>query len=518
MGKFKMKGFSAGKGTGSAKTHLRRTEVSLNQGPELYSGEIPGGPGYISQDDPMYYEMMYPSGGYSGTASETSPGSQVRSTYERALDKRAAGGSTKLSPASSRVYSPDGSNKEYHEGYHGIKDESAGYDAYTLGAPNEKEKQERQRFQSDLSKNLRDYNRKLPIGDYEINNETFDYWAQLNNIDPFKQEHDPRVWDNFVGNVNQVNNLSNELKMGAEAGYKPWYGVPDYIDFNEGPYAINKERHYVNMKNKEEQTKSSRNRQSDHYKAELEEWLANGWSISSFGDDKLERIRGGTPSRLSHGARVDTEIVNNNTKWLDALVEEENFSNMTWREKRKYKKEKTKEEERKVQEQKEIEANLPDEGSEKDYENLNEDEEINNKQKEEEYIPQSQQQEYIPQSQQRQEEPVVEKEPVVEEKNKKPEEHIKHEEKVKEVTASSGDFDPADTNQDGEVDKWEAKAAKRAAMFADASDPASSMSKHADYSKPNPFQRGSDEYYKWQRGKVGHRSGLTKKMFNIYSK
>ena len=55
-------------------------------------------------------------------------------------------------------------------------------------------------------------------------------------------------------------------------------------------------------------------------------------------------------------------------------------------------------------------------------------------------------------------------------------------------------------------------------MFADASDPASSMSKHADYSKPNPFQRGSDEYYKWQRGKVGHRSGLTKKMFNIYSK
>ena len=55
-------------------------------------------------------------------------------------------------------------------------------------------------------------------------------------------------------------------------------------------------------------------------------------------------------------------------------------------------------------------------------------------------------------------------------------------------------------------------------MFADASDPTSSMSKRVDYTQPNPFQRGSDDYYKWQRGKDGHRSSLTKKMFNIYSK
>jgi hypothetical protein len=56
-------------------------------------------------------------------------------------------------------------------------------------------------------------------------------------------------------------------------------------------------------------------------------------------------------------------------------------------------------------------------------------------------------------------------------------------------------FDPRDTNKDGEVDRFEMKAAKRAAMFADQTDPQSAMTKailmNAD---SNPFKFGTKDH------------------------
>tara|TARA_B100000902_G_scaffold122688_1_gene122730 strand:- start:943 stop:2328 length:1386 start_codon:yes stop_codon:yes gene_type:complete len=75
-----------------------------------------------------------------------------------------------------------------------------------------------------------------------------------------------------------------------------------------------------------------------------------------------------------------------------------------------------------------------------------------------------------------------------------------------EVVETEQSFDPRDTNQDGEVDKWELKAAKRAAMFADDS----AMSKKPVF--------GTDEYYSAMKKKRTEEMGLTKRMFNIYDK
>ena len=39
-----------------------------------------------------------------------------------------------------------------------------------------------------------------------------------------------------------------------------------------------------------------------------------------------------------------------------------------------------------------------------------------------------------------------------------------------------------------------------------------------DYSKPNPFQYGSDDYYGFQKKAMSHKLGVAKRVFNVYSK
>ena len=64
-------------------------------------------------------------------------------------------------------------------------------------------------------------------------------------------------------------------------------------------------------------------------------------------------------------------------------------------------------------------------------------------------------------------------------------------------------FDPADTNQDGVVDKWEAKAAKRAAMFA---------------KKSNPHKFDSPEWWDWKNASNKAKSNTKKSAFTVLSK
>ena len=39
-----------------------------------------------------------------------------------------------------------------------------------------------------------------------------------------------------------------------------------------------------------------------------------------------------------------------------------------------------------------------------------------------------------------------------------------------------------------------------------------------DYSKPNPFQYGSDDYYGFQKKAMRHKLGLAKRVFYVYCK
>ena len=187
---FKMSGFNPGKGTGMSKTFAKKqaalkqaTEVELNPGRKFYTGGDPTGKGYVSQDDPRYYELLNDPSystrwvGDPETNIEygATPGEDLSHDYESRADKYKSGKPVIAHPGKTK------STTAAHEGYPGVKDASAGYDKFTLGQPNEKEKHEKQRFSTDLNKNLRDYRGKLPIGDWDVNEKNFDHWKKLNN-------------------------------------------------------------------------------------------------------------------------------------------------------------------------------------------------------------------------------------------------------------------------------------------------------------------------------------------------
>jgi hypothetical protein len=96
--------------------------------------------------------------------------------------------------------------------------------------------------------------------------------------------------------------------------------------------------------------------------------------------------------------------------------------------------------------------------------------------------------------------PIVEEKPVEE----PPVEEPPVEEEV--VASGEKEYDPRDTNKDGEVDRKE----KRAAMFADSATPQSAMT------RKNPYEFGTDEYYDFKKTALSKKLGLTKRIFNIY--
>ena len=111
--------------------------------------------------------------------------------------------------------------------------------------------------------------------------------------------------------------------------------------------------------------------------------------------------------------------------------------------------------------------------------------------------------------------PAKEKTPAKEETPVKEEEVVKKEPVVKEepVVEAEQSFDPRDTNKDGVVDRKE----KRAAMFADAADPQSAMTKailmNAD---SNPFKFGSKEHEEYTNNKNRAQGLAIKQRYNKF--
>tara|TARA_R100000278_G_C5421912_1_gene146877 strand:- start:9 stop:773 length:765 start_codon:yes stop_codon:yes gene_type:complete len=132
--------------------------------------------------------------------------------------------------------------------------------------------------------------------------------------------------------------------------------------------------------------------------------------------------------------------------------------------------------------------------------------------------------------------PPVEKPPVEEEIVEEPpvEEEVpaiggdEDENVIEETETKKEEFDPRDTNKDGEVDRFEMKAAKRAAMFADQADPQSAMTKwnnknlenmakqtlmNADV---NPFKFGSKEHEEYTNNKSRAKGLAIKQRYNKF--
>ena len=136
---------------------------------------------------------------------------------------------------------------------------------------------------------------------------------------------------------------------------------------------------------------------------------------------------------------------------------------------------------------------------------------------------------------QNQQVPPVEKPPVEEEVVEKPpvEEEVaigggEGENIVEETETKEQEFDPRDTNQDGIVDRWEEKAAKRAAMFAKKEEYDSAYAKwnnknlenmakqtlmNADV---NPFKFGSKEHEEYTNNKSRAKGLAIKQRYNKF--
>mgnify|MGYP003651280479 CR=1 FL=1 len=97
-------------------------------------------------------------------------------------------------------------------------------------------------------------------------------------------------------------------------------------------------------------------------------------------------------------------------------------------------------------------------------------------------------------------------------------------ENVEEYTPQSinEDVDDDEESEESYVEDAEGNYIPQGARNRKEYTPQSAMNKNVnsplDYSKPNPFNYGSDDYYGFQKKARSHKLGLAKRIFNIYSK
>tara|TARA_R110001583_G_scaffold77469_1_gene210841 strand:- start:797 stop:2179 length:1383 start_codon:yes stop_codon:yes gene_type:complete len=457
---FKMKGFPRHKGAKGLpnKTHLKKDEYIpqsvVNRGKELD----------VDPNDPDYFNMMHTDKDYISM--------DMRAEEE---GKRGPGEDIERSSG----YGSSRNTNEKHEGYRGVKDEGAGYSDFTLGARNEQEKQDNQRFNKDLNKNLKNYKSKLPIsGDWKMDDETFDYWKNITKA----SGSDSDLRKRFEGDVTDSLNLDNELKLATEAGYKPnsvaLRDADPSINLEEGDYKLNEGKYKAHQENKDLRQVAVANRKADDAMNKANEHVDKyGGTVADFFGSR-PNLRDDVQGIHSFG-QVD---VATQGSYDDAI-----YADMSKKEKKQYDKKKEEERQKELQIKSEIEANLPvdpNENSDDAFVSDDTDKKVEMVDKNKDGISDyAQSPDYVDPA-----------------------------EEVQEVTVKENEkkFDERDTNQDGVVDRYEKKAAKRAAMFADEQDPQSSMTKKPVF--------GTDEYYDFMKKKRTEEMGLTKRMFNIYDK
>jgi hypothetical protein len=339
---FKMTGWSAGKGTGSAKglpkkTHLRYTpQTQINRGKEFYEGENPYGDLHVDMDDSMYWDKMHSDKDYI-------------SMDMTAEEKGSKGPGEDIERGSGRGSVT--STSEKHEGYRGVKDEGAGYNKFTLGQRNEQEKQDNQRFNKDLNKNLKNYKSKLPIsGDWKMDDKTFDYWKNITKA----SGSDSDLRKMFEDDVTDSLNLDNELKLATEAGYKPdsvaLRDADPSISLEEGDYKLNEGKYKAHQENKDLRQVAAANRKADDAMSDaIEHTEKHGGTVADYFDARPNK-RDDVQGKHSFGqVDVDTQ----------GFYDDAMYADMSKKEKKEYDKQKDKEKQERVQLESDIQENLP---------------------------------------------------------------------------------------------------------------------------------------------------------------
>ena len=426
--------------------------------------------------------------------------------------------SSKHKPAGSWLPADD-----FHENYPGVKDAGAGYDKYNLGRQTKQEQQDYDRFITDLSKDLSKYRGELPIsGDLEMDNESFKNWIKLTG----RTWEDPKLRERFEKETTQALNLHNELKLAADAGYKPYANLERLgIDMSQGEYKLNEGKHRVHEENKELRQESLAYRKADNAKAQAENYVKkHGGTVADFLRNR-PHLRDDLQGIHSFGQiDVDTQ------EFFDDAM----YADMSKKERKEYDKQKEKEKQEQLQAESEIQANLPGAGYEDEIaeveaeiESMSDEDpwglDSEEKEQEEEYVPQSlrkEEEEEVPVDD---DDPPVDDPPVDDPGEEtfdpadtdvlttKPTSEIKTEEEIDEYIPQS---------QRNEITEEEDTSASYVEDDSGEYVPQSQrgMTKNVNYSGTNPFQYGTTPYYNWQKEKRSHVLGLKKRIHNIYGK
>jgi|21_taG_2_1085346.scaffolds.fasta_scaffold04667_8 hypothetical protein len=485
---FKMTGINFGKGTKGLpkKTHLKKDEyvpqsVDFNRGKELN----------VDLNDPEFFNMMHSDKDYISM--------DMRAEEE---GKRGPGEDIERYDG----YGYRKNTNEMHEKYPGVKDAGAGYNKFTLGQQNKQEKQDNQRFYTDLSESISDYRSKLPIsGDLQMDDESFEAWKKSTG----RTGANSTLRRDFENETTQALNIHNELKLAADAGYKP-RGVDRLgVNMDEGDYKLNEGKHRAIQENKDLRHIAKANRDAQKTMDKANAYVEkHGGTVADFLRHR-PHLRDNLQGIHSFGqVDVDTQ----------GFYDDAMYADMSKEEKKEYDKKKEKEKQEELQIQSEIEANLPDD--EKSDPSLTADSgEEGDDTSDNTFV-----------------------------------DNTDDQDSGEGKTGDEEEFDPMDMNKDGYVDKWDRKEYNKMmeeqgqqeevvaggndsddeeeVVTANNGEKSGSGDLEGDYNKDGvvdymdkrfaPMTKkpvfGTDEYYDFMKKKRTKEMGLTKRMFNIYDK
>lgn len=544
MGKFKMKGVDFGNGEG------RQVEVKINQGPKPN----------IDPNDPSYSSVMYPgtSEGSFGDTGETlfgdaytSPGEGFITDYEqdiiegKGVDDEGVYTGAGINPRRAADVYVDYNPR--HEQFTGVKDAFSGYSDLALGARTEQEISDQERFGDTGWYVERDLNifkegpasKHFSLSDAETllkegtgtGSKAFKDWLVSNEIPEYDYQN-PDHYRKFSEQVDQVLNLDNELKVAADKGYHP---DPEVLETLSGdiseylPSEHSKRQKEINLKNVDLRKDSRATRIQDNLLKELLSKAESGEYdmgrvLDSLMPSEIQALMGfrnnkqySTPTIEENKQKFIELATQHQDKygiynWDTDLLGADPGDKKAW--KKHLKEQKEIQEDVNLQEQKNLEETREAELVDKETENIDSGEPVvkqftsdkEPKQLEGDYnndgVVDYMDKRFAPDT----------------EKTDKPQDHIKTENDIKEVIKNADDSVlngneesdsktklPGDYNEDGVVDYMDKRFAPMTkSMF------------EIDYSKPNPFSKGTAPYYKFKKDQRAHRAGLTKNIYNVW--
>tara|TARA_R100000234_G_scaffold34951_1_gene20742 strand:+ start:146 stop:1168 length:1023 start_codon:yes stop_codon:yes gene_type:complete len=276
---FKMKGFNAGRGTGTDSS-FKKTEVVFNKPKAKRNTKI--------IDGKMYYDSE---------TDRRDPGdfSNVRSID---INPKWKGGDYRL-PGEDVDTRTDatlgyGSNVKYspeHEKYMGIKDAGAGYGPEEIGLKNKQERLNEERAIG-ARKLIQNYKGTLPITpeSTEYNKENYDVWRSDPRNKKQAGETQAQYQRRFKNDLADLANIVNEVQMSAEAGFdlsKPYANMGVLSENDIQSYNVDRGKEEIWQKNRELDYDRSRNIKIERYKNRINKRIKDGYGIPDFEARKL---------------------------------------------------------------------------------------------------------------------------------------------------------------------------------------------------------------------------------------